>query len=119
MCVCTMQNLLTDVLFVFPCVLHSSNSQLEQEEYDVNDKIYSWDRGTLYEAKVLKKKCQEEHDGDMAATEGWKYLVHYFGYKKSHDRWLTSSDMMKMTAANHEYYCKLRVTSVEEKDGDE
>ena len=84
------------------------------QEYHVGEKVYACrDRGNLYEAKVLRKKSEGENDDGT-----WKYLVNFFGYKKSHDRWLTSSSLMKMDAANQLYYCKVRGIPVEEKDGD-
>ena len=45
--------------------------RLDEETYQVNEKILAWDRGNIYEAKVLKCKEDNETGG------GRKYLVHY------------------------------------------
>ena len=44
---------------------------LEEEEYQVHEKIFAWDQEVLYEAKVLQCK------GDGNKTRGHKYFVHY------------------------------------------
>ena len=44
---------------------------LEEEEYQVHEKIFAWDQEVLYEAKVLQCK------GDDNKTHGHKYFVHY------------------------------------------
>ncbi|KAL9187368.1 hypothetical protein ACHAXT_001471 [Thalassiosira profunda] len=64
------------------------------QSYSINEGIFAWDKGHLYEAKVLKTK----------ETKGVKHLVHYLGYNKSQDRWLTIQDMMKDTSSNREYF---------------
>ena len=61
--------------------IEHSNECQEAEKYDVNEEVFAWDRGVLYEAKILK--CKEDTSGDSGAKE---YLVHYLGFKKSHDR---------------------------------
>eukprot|EP00581_Thalassiosira_minuscula_P017614 CAMPEP_0183716170 /NCGR_PEP_ID=MMETSP0737-20130205/10167_1 /TAXON_ID=385413 /ORGANISM="Thalassiosira miniscula, Strain CCMP1093" /LENGTH=369 /DNA_ID=CAMNT_0025945393 /DNA_START=135 /DNA_END=1244 /DNA_ORIENTATION=+ len=71
------------------------------EEYHESEKIYAWDRGVLYEAIVMS--CQQH-----GQKRGWTYHVHYFGYSKSHDRWLSPKDMMKTNASNRKVYCQLR-----------
>jgi len=43
--------------------------------------VYCWDRKLLYEARVVRR-------------EGNKYKVHFVGYKKAHDKWYTTDDMM-------------------------
>jgi len=102
--------------------LHDRNGQKEGQKrntsgidkapksakFHVSENIFAWKRGVLFEAKVLK--CQEDHQQQY----GWKYHVHYLGYKKSHDRWLTSIDMMKMTPSSCEFYCKSRGLPCEE-----
>jgi len=42
---------------------------MKAEEYHVQEKVYAWDRGALYEAKVLK--CKDDDD------EGRQYFIHY------------------------------------------
>jgi hypothetical protein len=49
--------------------------------YEVDEMVYIWDKKLLYEAKVEKR-------------EGNKYKVHFVGYKKAHDKWYTTDDMM-------------------------
>ena len=45
-----------------------SSRNMKAEEYHVQEKVYAWDRGALYEAKVLK--CKETDDG-------LQYFIHY------------------------------------------
>ncbi|KAL9179309.1 hypothetical protein ACHAXT_008599 [Thalassiosira profunda] len=77
---------------------HSKEVQ-EAEKYDANEEIFAWDRGVLYEAKILR--CKEDTTGDSGAK---KYLVHYLGFKKSHDRWLTAKDLLKKSESNRRLY---------------
>jgi hypothetical protein len=56
-------------------------------KFDLNEKIFAWDRNHLYDAKIVKMKVD--------AIGCAKYLVHYVGYPKSHDRWLTSDFMLR------------------------
>jgi len=45
-----------------------SSRNMKEEEYHIQEKVYAWDRGALYEAKVLK--CKETDDG-------LQYFIHY------------------------------------------
>jgi len=65
--------------------------------FNVKEKIYAWDKYHLYEAKVLKVK-EDARDGCA------KYLVHYKGYSKNHDKWLTSNSMLKNIPAVRKYF---------------
>ena len=56
------------------------------KKFNLKEKIFAWDRNHLYEAKILKMKID--------AIGCAKYLVHYVGYSKSQDRWLTSDFML-------------------------
>jgi len=44
---------------------------MKEDEYHVQEKVYAWDRGVLYEAKVLK--CKETDDG----MPDLQYFIHY------------------------------------------
>ena len=44
---------------------------MKEEEYHVQERVYAWDRGALYEAKVLK--CKEADDDN----EDCQYFIHY------------------------------------------
>ena len=46
--------------------------------YDKNEKVLCFHHELLYEAKVLDDP-QREDEGDK--TSGWKYSVHYKGWK--------------------------------------
>ena len=48
-----------------------SRRNMKGEEYHIQEKVYAWDRGALYEAKVLK--CKEADDG----MPGLQYFIHY------------------------------------------
>ncbi len=64
--------------------------------FQVNEVIFAWDKGHLYEAMV--SRWRDAKDG---STE---YFVHYLGFGKSHDRWLATKDMMKLTPSTQEFY---------------
>lgn len=73
---------------------------VSSEKFHINEKIFAWDRGVLYEAKV--RKCKDDQGGIF------RYYVHYQGYKKGHDRWLFAHDMIKDTPSSRKYYCESR-----------
>ncbi|KAL3791788.1 hypothetical protein ACHAW5_009421 [Stephanodiscus triporus] len=64
--------------------------------FRVNEMIFAWDKGHLYEAKVLK--WRDAKDGGM------EYFVHYLGYGETHDRWLATFNMLKCTPSTREFY---------------
>jgi hypothetical protein len=64
--------------------------------FQVNEMIFAWDKGHLYEAKVLR--LRDTKDGGM------EYFVHYLGYGKTHDRWLATFNMLKCTPSTREFY---------------
>jgi len=66
--------------------------------FRVNEVVFAWDKGHLYEAKV--STWRDANDGGM------EYFVHYLGYGKTHDRWLATKDIMKCTPATREFYNK-------------
>jgi len=91
-------------------VAQKKRGSSKSEKFHADETIFARDRGVLYEAKVLK--CQ--YDGRQ---HGWKYHVHYLGFKKSHDKWLSTNDMMKITRSSSEYYRESRCQPREE-EGD-
>ena len=50
---------------------------------------------------------------------GSKYHVHYLGFKRSHDRWLSTNNMMKRTPSSRGYYRESRSLSWEMGGGGE
>jgi hypothetical protein len=64
--------------------------------FRVNEVIFAWDKGHLYEAKV--STWRDAKDGGM------EYYVHYLGFGTRHDRWLATKDIMKCTPATREFY---------------
>lgn len=64
--------------------------------FNVKEKIFAWDRNRLYEAKVVKMK-----EDPIGCT---KYLVHFVGYSKNHDKWLLSSDMHRDIPAVRKHF---------------
>ena len=56
-------------LYLSHCRFRSRD--MKEEEYHVQEKVYAWDRGALYEAKVLK--CKEADDDN----DGLQYFIHY------------------------------------------
>jgi hypothetical protein len=67
-----------------------------RHEYTVNEKIFAWDKGHLYEATI--SRWREKKYGRI------EYLVHYFGFGHANDRWLPTKDMMKCNPKNRDYY---------------
>mmetsp|Transcript_26224 Transcript_26224/g.37436 ORF Transcript_26224/g.37436 Transcript_26224/m.37436 type:complete len:199 (+) Transcript_26224:94-690(+) len=59
--------------------------------YEVDELVYCWDRKLLYEARVVRR-------------EGNKYKVHFVGYKKAHDKWYTTDDMMGKDPKSNRYF---------------
>ncbi|KAL7491094.1 hypothetical protein ACHAWT_000547 [Skeletonema menzelii] len=59
--------------------------------YEVDELVYCWDKNLLYEARVEKR-------------EGNKYRVHFVGYKKVHDKWYTTEDMMGKDPKSNRYF---------------
>jgi len=72
----------------------------ENAYYSINELIFAWDRGVLYESKVLKS--------DSTDVENPQYYVHYVGYSKNQNRWLTRVDMIKRDGKSCKYFEKLR-----------
>lgn len=65
--------------------------------YDTEELIFAWDRGVLYEAKVMNFERSSN-----------TYYLHYLGYKKSHDKWVTAKDMMKVEPSSRRYFKETR-----------
>jgi hypothetical protein len=79
-------------------------SSRRRQTFELMEKVFAYDKtksGVLYEAQVIKLK----EGGDCCL----KYFVHYKGYKKSHSKWLSAEEMMKMTAANRIQFDKSRM----------
>jgi len=75
--------------------------------FTVKEPVYAYDKSksgdVLYEAQVIKMK--EDTTGCL------KYWVQYKGYKKSHNTWLPSNEIMKQTKLNRAKYLKSRSQS--------
>lgn len=59
--------------------------------FTVGEKILCEQKVLIYEAKILKKSVK---DGLT------KFLVHYSGWSKNHDEWVTTDRMLKLTQDN-------------------
>ena len=59
--------------------------------FAVGEKILCEQKVLIYEAKILKKSVK---DGLT------KFLVHYSGWSKNHDEWVTTDRMLKLTQDN-------------------
>ncbi|CAJ1973429.1 unnamed protein product [Sphenostylis stenocarpa] len=77
----------------------SSSTQTETDNhisipapYAEGEKLIATHSNHLYEAKVRQV---EYHN-----TEGWQFLVHYHGWKKSWDEWVGMDRLMKRTEEN-------------------
>ncbi|KAL7552079.1 hypothetical protein ACHAWF_015295 [Thalassiosira exigua] len=84
--------------------LESRRNAATSEKFDVDEKIFAYDREVLYEARIMK--CKE-------CPDGVRYHVHYLGYKKCHDKWLSSVDMLKWTPSNLKVYRESRGSSLD------
>lgn len=63
--------------------------------YEVDEPIFVWEKGVIYEARVLKR-------------DNLKYCVHYLGYKKTNDKWITSTAMMKVDPKSRKCFREMR-----------
>lgn len=80
-----------------PRLVHNSMGNYPTSTtFDVHEIIFAWDRNHLYKAKILKMK-EEAKCGAM-------YLVHYAGYPKSQDKWVTPNDMLKDNPLARRFY---------------
>lgn len=72
--------------------------------FAIKEFVYAYDKrksgGVLYEAQVIKIKTD--------ASDGLKYWVHYKGYKKSHNNWLPSNEILKRSKLNRVMYLNSR-----------
>lgn len=66
--------------------------------YEVDEPIFCWDKGHLYEAKVIEANN----------TDSSQYHVHFLGYKKTQDKWLTMTKMMKVEPSTRKLFRELR-----------
>ena len=77
------------------------------DTFGIKEFVYAYDKrksgGVLYEAQVIKMKTD--------ASDGLKYWVHYKGYKKSHNKWLPSKEILKQNKLNRVMYLKSRSQS--------
>jgi hypothetical protein len=67
-----------------------------RHEYTIDEMIFAWDKGHLYEARV--SSLREKKSGCI------EYFVHYLGFSHDNDRWLPTKDMMKCNPKNRDYY---------------
>ena len=65
------------------------------DEYAIHEAIFAMEKGTIYEAKVLKRKSS-------------RYYVHYFGYNKGQDKWIKQDEMMKVDPESRRYFKEVR-----------
>jgi len=75
--------------------------------FAIKEYVYAYDKsksgGVLYEAQVINMKTD--------ATGCLKYWIHYKGYKKSHNKWLPSNEILKQNKLNRDMYRKSRSRS--------
>jgi len=79
-----------------PKLLEGKDEDETKQTFSANERIFAWDKGHLYKAHVVK--CKTWSNGPM------KYLVHYLGFKRSHDKWLTMHEMIKYTPEACQFY---------------
>ena len=78
--------------------------------YEIDELVFAWDKDVLYEGKVMKWRISEGEEGgeeedDEASKE---YHVHFLGYKKFHDKWITSNQMLKVDYSSRKYFKEAR-----------
>merc|ERR1719183_2209717 len=66
-------------------------SKSDGQRIIVGEKALAWNEKMLYDVNVLDRR-----KGD----DGWEYHVHYCGWNKKWDEWMTQSSMLPYTAAN-------------------
>nr|5IN1_A Chain A, MRG701 [Oryza sativa]5IN1_B Chain B, MRG701 [Oryza sativa] len=55
------------------------------------ERVLAYHGPLLYEAKVQKSENKEDE---------WRYHVHYLGWSKSWDEWVTNDRLLKLTDEN-------------------
>ena len=79
-----------------------SRPSTRSRTFDVGERVFAYDQGVLYEARVIRK------------TNGSMYRVHYLGYKKSQDRYLMQDMLLKANRQNRRKFCASRGISFTE-----
>ncbi|KAL7545744.1 hypothetical protein ACHAWF_009096 [Thalassiosira exigua] len=70
--------------------------------YKAGEPVFAWYKGILYEARIMNI---EEHGINPAQST---YYVHYIGYKKYHDNWITPNEIMKVGPSSRRYFREVR-----------
>ncbi|KAI9884507.1 MAG: hypothetical protein M1823_003722 [Watsoniomyces obsoletus] len=66
---------------------------INKPKFDKNDYVFVSHYELLYEAKVLERRREDEDDQNSE----WTYQVHYKGWKKTWDDWVSESRMQAIT----------------------
>jgi len=74
-----------------------------QPKFNADEKVLCYHGPLLYEAKILKSKKE---------GSSYMYFVHYQGWNKNWDEWVTEPRMLKQIAENFEKQKKLLATHV-------
>eukprot|EP00585_Thalassiosira_rotula_P023169 CAMPEP_0196224734 /NCGR_PEP_ID=MMETSP0912-20130531/49366_1 /TAXON_ID=49265 /ORGANISM="Thalassiosira rotula, Strain GSO102" /LENGTH=311 /DNA_ID=CAMNT_0041504145 /DNA_START=180 /DNA_END=1115 /DNA_ORIENTATION=+ len=78
------------------------------ETFNVHQKIFAWDKGRLYIAKVLK--CRKWKNGNV------KCFVHFLGY--TNKKWLAMHDIIKYTPKSRKFYEEFSKWAQEDEEKD-
>lgn len=75
-----------------------------KSDFKKNEKLFCYHCQELYEARCMKSEMK---NGVM------KYLVHYSGWSRTWDEWITADKMLKDTYENRQLFIKLQATKRE------
>ena len=70
--------------------------------YELDEPVFAWDRGVIYEAKVI------EVGSSSNGSNNSQYHVHFLGYKKTQDKWMSMTKMMKVEPSTRKLFRELR-----------
>ena len=75
-----------------------ANEQCDEEtagnpKFQVKDSVFARDGAGIYEAIVEKIACKASSDSHVE----WVYLMHFKGWSKRHDKWISESLIMEPT----------------------
>ena len=78
--------------------------------YEIDELVFAWDKDVLYEGKVMnwRSEGEGEEGGEEEEEASKEYRVHFIGYKKFHDKWITPNQMLKVDYTSRKYFKETR-----------
>lgn len=76
----------------------SGDEKIEPAQFKEGEKVLAYHGPLIYDTKIQRAEYQKKE---------WKYFVHYLGWSKNWDEWVSADRLMKPTEANLEKQKKL------------